>query len=187
MAGVEGINGPPRLLELNRDNYSRFRDLIVALYLHAYTTGEHAQYIPPDEAREVLDATVSRGFGRLAFAGERLAGAVLAMPLASHADFPRVGIPALDRGRTLYIAEVMVHAHFRGRKIATVLIRELLAGSSGFTAAMIRVWEENRAAVHLYRKMGFRPIAAITQTKRCSPEETFEMRKIYLHRSLESD
>jgi ribosomal protein S18 acetylase RimI-like enzyme len=66
-------------------------------------------------------------------------------------------------------------------------MQELLAEASGFSAAVIRVWEENRPAMHLYRKMGFRPIAAITQTKRYSPEEAFEMRKIYLHRSLESD
>ena len=44
---------------------------------------------------------------------------------------------------------------------------------------MIRVWEENRTACNLYKKLGFRPIAAITQTKRRPSGEPFEMRKLY--------
>lgn len=187
MAGMEGINGTSRLIALDRGNYFRFREEVVALYLNAYTTGEYAQHITPEEAVKELDATMEHGFGRLAFVDEQMAGAVLAMSLVRHADFPEVGVPGLDHECTLYIADVMVHTRFRGRKIATTLMQELLAESSGFSAAVIRVWEENRPAMHLYRKMGFRPIAAITQTKRYSPEEAFEMRKIYMHRSLESD
>ena len=183
---MEGINGTSRLIALDRGNYSRFREEVAALYLHAYTTGDHAQHITPEEAVEELDATMEHGFGRLAFVDEQMAGAVLAMPLARHADFPDVGLRDLDPRATLYIAEVMVHERFRGRGVATVLMKEMLSAPDDFIAAVIRVWEKNRPAVQLYRKMGFRPIAAITQTKRCSPEEAFEMRKIYLHRSLRS-
>src|SRR5690554_412771 len=171
MFSMEGISGAARLIMLDRGNYSRFREKVTALYLHAYTTGEHAQYITAEEAVEELDATMEHGFGRLALDDERVAGAVLAMPLARHADFPDVGILDLDPLTTLYIAEVMVHERFRGRGIATVLMKDLLSTPDDFIAAVIRIWEKNRPAVQLYRKMGFRPIAAITQTKRCSPEE----------------
>jgi RimJ/RimL family protein N-acetyltransferase len=46
---------------------------------------------------------------------------------------------------------------------------------------VIRVWEKNEAALHLYLKEGFKPVGAITQLKR-KPDgtELIEMKKIYL-------
>lgn len=183
----EGITEYPRMMGLDRFSYPLYRKKVVVLYLHAYTTGEYKQYVDAKEAREVLDQTMRYGFGQMAFFGQQLVGAVLAMPLERHEDFPARTVPDLNPKATLYIAEVMVHAEFRGTGLGTKLVEEMLARPASFSSAVIRVWDKNRPAVNLYRKMGFRPITAIIQTKRCSPDEVFEMRKVYMHRTLESD
>ena len=181
------ITGTPRLMGLDRFSYPLYRKKVVVLYLNAYTTGEYKQYVDAKEAGEVLDKAMRYGFGRMAFVGQQLVGAVLAMSLERHADFPATVVPDLDPRITLYIAEVMVHPDFRGMGLGTRLVEEMLDRPADFSSAVVRVWDKNRPAVNLYRKRGFRPIAEITQTKRRSPDETFEMRKIYMHRSLESD
>ena len=176
-----------RLVGLDRFSYPLYRDKMVSLYLNAYTTGEPPQYIDPLEGEQVLDAAMRYGFGRMAFIGQRLIGALIAMPLARHGDFPSVSVPNLDTRTALYIAEVMVHADFRGSGIGTVLMEEVLSRPAGYSSAVIRVWEENRPAWNLYRKLGFRPIAATTQVKQRTRDEMFNARKIYLHCFIDSD
>ena len=80
----------------------------------------------------------------------------------------------------------MVHEDVRGQGIASALIHEFLENEKekGITDAVIRVWIENIPAVKLYEKLGFRRIEKITQTKFKSETETFEMKKIYLHKKL---
>lgn len=168
-----------RKMGLDRFSYPLYRDKVVGLYMHAYASGEYAQQIEQAEAEESLWTTIRYGFGQLAFDGQQLVGAVLAMPLEKHTDFPALQTSGIDPKSTLYIAEVMVHSDYRRRGVATMLMKEVLARLAGYSATMIRVWEENRTACNLYKKLAFRPIAAITQTKRRPSGEPFEMRKLY--------
>ncbi|MDD2313501.1 MAG: N-acetyltransferase [Proteiniphilum sp.] len=176
---------PMRLYSLNEINYPKFRSQIIHLYLHAFATGEQAQYIDPQQAESRLDELVKRGMGLMAFVGDRLAGVVLGMPLQQDREFPVYEVPGTAVDTSLYIAELMVHADLRGQGIATALITEMLSrAAETHTDVVIRVWDENKPALSLYHKLGFHPVATITQTKKHVSGESFEMRKIYLHKHL---
>lgn len=178
---------PTRLYALNEFNYPKFRSRIFHLYLHAFTTGEQAQYIDPQQAESRLNELVQRGMGIMAFTGDRLAGVVLGLPLRHDGDLPAGSVPEIAVDTTLYIAELMVYADLRGQGVGTALISELLSrAAETHTDAVIRVWEENKPALLLYNKLGFRPVATITQTKKHVSGESFEMKKIYLHKHLSS-
>ena len=174
-----------RLFVLNEINYPKFRSKILELYLHAFTTGDYAQYIDPQKAESTLDEMVRRGMGIMAFRIDRLAGVVLALPLRHDKEFPAGEVPEIPVDTTLYIAEVMVLTDLRGSGIASKLINDLLIRAEGsYTDAVIRVWERNVPALSLYRKLGFHPIATISQTKLNVSGETFDMQKIYLHKKV---
>ena len=176
-----------RLFKLDQFNYPRFRGKIIDLYLHAFTSGEYAQYIDPRTAGTTLDALVRKGWGNMVFVGDRLAGVAMAMSLQHDRDFPAAELPAIAVERSLYISEVMVHADYRGRGIARQMVDDLLARAvDTFTDVVIRVWDKNLPALALYHKLGFYPVASIRQTKLEAPGRPFEMRKIYLHRSIRS-
>ncbi|MCE5204533.1 MAG: GNAT family N-acetyltransferase [Porphyromonadaceae bacterium] len=176
---------PIRLFVLNEFNYPKFRSQIVQLYLHAFTTGEYAQHIDPQKAESTLDEMVRRGMGVMAFAGDRLAGALLALPLRYDEDFPAGEVADVPPDTTLYISEVMVHVEMRSRGIASAMIGDLFSRAAAtHTDAVIRVWDENKPALSLYDKLGFHPVATITQTKKHASGESFEMKKIYLHKKL---
>lgn len=174
-----------RLSTLDQINYPKFRGRIIELYLHAFTSGEYAQYIDPRTAGSTLDTLVRNGWGNMLFVGDRLAGVSMAMTLLHDVDFPADALPAIPPERTLYISEVMVHADFRGRGIARQMVTALLEGAGDrFSDAVIRVWERNEPALLLYNKLGFKPVATIRQTKLEAPGRPFEMTKIYLHRRI---
>ena len=176
---------PTRRYVLNEFNYPTFRSQIFHLYLHAFTTGEQAQYIDPQQAEIRLNELVQRGMGIMAFAGDRLAGVVLGMPMRQDKDFPASEVPNLPIDTTLYIAELVVHADLRGRGIAAAMMNEMLSRAAEVhTDVVIRVWDENKPALSLYNKLGFHPVATITQTKKHVSGESFEMKKIYLHKHL---
>jgi ribosomal protein S18 acetylase RimI-like enzyme len=79
----------------------------------------------------------------------------------------------------------MVHDDFRGRGIAHQMVADLLTGArEAYSDVVIRVWDRNEPALSLYRKLGFQPVASIRQTKLMAPSNPFEMKKIYLHRSI---
>ena len=182
---MESNMGSIRIYTLDEYIYPKFRAKIVSLYLHAFTTGEYAQYIAPESAESTLDALVRRGFGKMAFIDERLVGLLLCHPLSYDKDFPAADFPHIQVVNSLYISEVMVHTHERGKGIALKMISELLMTlPETFTDIVIRVWDKNEPALSLYRKLGFVPFYSITQTKHRSPEETFEMKKIYLYKAL---
>ncbi len=176
---------PIRLFVLSEFNYPKFRSQIVHLYLHAFTTGEYAQYIDPQKAESTLDKMVRKGMGVMAFTGDRLAGVLLALPLRYDEEFPAGEVDDVPPDTTLYVSEVMVHAEMRNRGIASAMISDLLTRAAvTHTDAVIRVWDENKPALSLYDKLGFQPVATITQTKKHVSGEPFEMRKIYLHKKL---
>lgn len=174
-----------RLFPLDQFNYPKFRGKIIDLYLHAFTTGEFAQYIDPHMAGSILDNLIRKGWGKMMFVGDRLAGVAMAMSLLCDTEFPAAELPSIPLNRSLYISELMVHADFRGRGIAHLMVSDLLADArEAYSNVVIRVWEQNEPALSLYRKMGFLPVASIRQTKLMAPDDPFEMKKIYLHRSI---
>ena len=175
-----------RLFKLDGYNYPKFRAKIIRLYLHAFTTGEYAQYVEPQNAESSMDELMRKGFGSMAFIEDILVGVVLAVPLSQDSDFPEEARERLPMHTSLYIAEVMVDADFRGRGIASRLLQNILESvSSNYSDVVIRVWSENQPALCLYEKMGFKAIGCINQTKYRSAQEPFEMRKIYLHKKIE--
>jgi len=172
-----------RIFGLDEYNYPKFRDKIIDLYLHAFTTGEYAQYIEPEVAESSIDELVRRGFGKMAFIGDRLAGVLLCQPLSYDSEFPADEFPDIPVKNCVYLAEVMVHTDEREKGIASMMITHQMETMPKIYAhAVIRAWEKNEPAMMLYRKLGFVPFYDISQTKLRSPDETFEMKKIYLHK-----
>jgi len=182
---MESNRGSIRIFKLDEYIYPQFRGEIIDLYLHAFTTGEYAQFIAPESATSMLDELVRSGFGKMAFIGDRLVGLLLFHPLSYDKDFPAGDFPHIQVMNSIYISEVMVHTHERGKGIASRMISDMLITLPlNITDVIIRVWDKNEPALSLYRKLGFEPFYSITQTKQRSPEETFEMKKIYLYKTL---
>lgn len=167
--------------------YSDLKEELTELYLHSFTTGELAQHITRGEAEKKLDELQQRGCGMLAIYQEKLAGMVLGTPLTFDIDFPFQQHPEISPDKTIYIAELMVHADVRGQGVASALIRKLLENEKekGNTDAVIRVWDQNIPALTLYRKFGFNEIDGIVQEK-IQPDGVtrFQMNKVYLHKRL---
>lgn len=186
VATMEEKTSSIRVFELDKFNYPKFRGEIIELYLHAFTTGEYAQHIPSETAESTLDDMLRIGFGSMAFIGNRLAGVLIAIPLKNDVDFPREKFPEIDIENALYIAEVMTHTDFRGKGVATKLLDSFLQHvEDTHSNVVIRVWNENKPALQLYKKLGFREIGAeIVQRKMSLQREEFEMRKVYFRRPL---
>ena len=71
------------------------------------------------------------------------------------------------------------------KKELNIKVGETTADKKRYKDAFIRVWDQNKPALSLYRKMGYADIAEIQQTKRkADSEDTFVMNKIYLHKKL---
>lgn len=174
-----------RLFPLDQFNYPKFRGKIIDLYLHAFTTGEYAQYIDPHMAGSILDSLIRKGWGNMTFVGDRLAGVAMVMSLLNDTEFPSAELPSIPLNRSLYISELMVNSDFRGRGIAHHMVADLLANArEAYSDVVIRVWERNEPALSLYRKLGFQPVASIRQTKLIAPGNPFMMKKIYMHKSI---
>lgn len=171
---------------LTKEIYNSRKDEFVELYLHAFTTGENAQYISRETAEESLDWLMKNGNGRIVLFESKLTGILIGVTLNFDADFPIGKHPEILPDKSVYIAEVLVHTDARGQGIASKLIRDYLeldcAGK--YSGAVIRVWDKNIPALSLYKKLGFIEIDEIKQTKLKSPTETFEMRKVYLHKKM---
>ncbi len=175
-----------RIFRLDAFNYPKFRGKIIELYLSAFTTGEYAQHIPRESAESVLDEMLRHGWGQMAFADDKLAGVLIALPLLRDEEFPRDVCPQIPVATSVYISEVMTDPDFRGKGVATQLINVFLQeAKEAYTHAVIRVWDENKPALSLYRKMGFTEIGTITQTKFRTENQPFEMNKIYLCNKLQ--
>ena len=172
-----------QLTPLDRKGFLQHRDELVQLYLHAFTTGELAQYIPAETADKTLNELSLRGSGVMALWNDKIVGAIYGMSLAYDDGFPSERFPEISVDKAVYIAELMVHRDMRGRGVASDLIHTLLENekAKGITDAVIRVWDKNKVALNLYKKLGFGEIAEITQQKmKADGMTTFSMSKIYL-------
>ncbi|NLI47264.1 MAG: GNAT family N-acetyltransferase [Acidobacteria bacterium] len=94
--------------------------------------------------------TAGRRLVLVAQAGRRMAGAAMLIRPADQATYP-----------DWWIFSMFVRPVFRGAGIGKDLVRLALdqAGAHGGERVHLLVFEENRPAVELYRKMGFRPSA----------------------------
>lgn len=176
---VEGDSG--YLLELSRERLTQFKEHLIELYLHAFTQGDYAQLISADEAAETLEYLQQTGNGWIYILNNEPVALLFWQPLLLDDDFPKNEIPEVDPQKTAYIAEVVVHDNFRGRGIATLMIETALQEiSKRYTHTVIRVWNQNLPAVLLYRKLGFREMGSMVQTKMRTSGKRFEMTKLYL-------
>lgn len=174
-----------RFYKLDKLNYTGFRDKLIDLYLHAFTTGEYAQYIASETVASLLEEMLQEGSGNMAFVDDHLIGLLLTSPLKNDPYFPENMMSEIPVEQVIYIAEVMVHADYRGKGIASQMVKDLFQNlSKGYSHAVIRVWEKNIPALELYKKLGFVPTATISQKKLSLHREEFEMKKIYLSKLL---
>lgn len=178
---------PIAFFGLDSVSYPKYREKLIELYTLSFTEGKHAQYISPDAIEMSLDDIMRIGFGFMAFHKDELIGAVICVSLKNDPDFPFDSNKAIDKEKTLYITDLMVDQQYRGLGVAQSLIDHLFEQSQSkpYKDAVIRVWEENIPALSLYKKLGFKEIDIIYQTKlRKESKEPFEMKKIYMCKSL---
>lgn len=169
-----------------RECFVKNKIAMVQLYLQAFTTGEYAQYVSPKSAENQLNMLFESGEAYLLKTADNLAGFVICVSFAFDKEFPTSKHPSISLETTLYIAELVVEASFRGKGLGRKLMKEALlqAENGGYRQVAIRVWDENRAALQLYRSLGFETIDSIIQIKQKSANENFEMRKLYLIKQL---
>ena len=156
---------------------------IAQLYADCFGTGDAAQLTDPEETKAYFQWAVSNGGTCRTYSeNDKTIAALLHFPAQFHTHYPPA-IAHLTGHNCIYIAELMVHTHYRGRGLANQLLRETLA-EFPYRDFLIRVWKENRAALHLYLKTGFTEVATITETKTKPDGKTlFEMEKVYLHKN----
>lgn len=182
-----GYNFKFRITKLDRFNYPMLKNRLIDFYLHTFTNGEFAQYIDYQTAEKTIDDIMENGFGNIVLYDDKPIAFTLATTLLNDKEFSSEEINNIELEDTIYIAEVVVHSDFRKKGIATALIENLLERvDNNYTGVTIRVWEKNTPALKLYKKLGFRQIATISQTKKISPTEEFQMKKIYLYKLLNS-
>lgn len=182
---------------LDKLSYLKFRDEIVELYYHAFTTGELAQHLTRSSVEETMDEMMKFGHGVILFIDNILVGMLVATPLSEHHDYTFDSASEIEEDKTIYINELMVHSEYRGRGLAKKILQNFLntisntvtnaasnAASDKYLFSVIRVWEKNIPALSLYRKFGFEPFARITQTKLDTSGHKFQMNKIYLYKIL---
>ena len=170
---------------LQPSDYPILRDSMIKMYLESFTTGEYAQHIELLDASSRIDRLMEVGYAVIAMKDDELIGFSIFTSLRIDEEFPTEDVDGIDVGRSLYIAEVLVNGNHRGKGIATMMINRILkSGARGYSQAVIRVWQNNKPALLLYQKLGFRSIASISQTKFASKEEAFEMHKVYLAKQL---
>ncbi|HZJ80697.1 MAG TPA: GNAT family N-acetyltransferase [Dysgonamonadaceae bacterium] len=175
------------IVGLDSANYPDYRAELIQLYALSFTEGEHAQHIPSKAIESSLDETMAVGFGFIAVQENKLGGVVLSLSLKNDTSFPFDKHKDIDPAKAIYIAELMVHHHFRGQGVAQRLLEQVfeLSQAKHYNDAVIRVWDKNTPAVSLYKKLGFEEMDSIFQTKLSKEtREPFEMRKIYMHKKL---
>ncbi|WP_372651929.1 N-acetyltransferase family protein, partial [Draconibacterium sp.] len=160
---------------------------LVKLYIDTFSKGKSFQYHSESETAAYLQSIFDVGYGILAMEKNELAGAILLTPLSFDELLPEEIAHDFDVTRSVYVAEMMVEQSKQGQGIGKRLLTFFLeeADRNKFDHSFIRVWIENKAAVGLYKKMGFEVCATIVQPKLLSDKSgTFDFQKIYLHQHL---
>ncbi len=172
---------------IDTQNYSLFEEELIKLYLEAFTTGENAQYIAEEQAKKTLKDLIEIGFGVVAKQNSKIAGLLLAYPLRLEEEFPEWKLSNPEFENALYIAEVLVGESFRGQGVASEMLKSIRdsAFEKKYNSLVLRVWEENKRALNLYKKSGFTDTSVeINQIKYKNEKTPFVMRKIYLSKKI---
>ena len=156
---------------------------LAELYIACFGSGRSAQLIEKEQAEDYFRKTISIGGScNKLIENEKTIAAILIAPPAYDQYLPEE-IRYLSHQNCIYIAELMVTENYRGQGIGQKLLSETLKKYIGY-GVLIRVWKENSPALHLYRKLGFKEVASIRQTKTKPDGKTFfEMEKVYLHKN----
>jgi GNAT superfamily N-acetyltransferase len=169
----------------DKNLYIDFKDDLEKLYLKTFTKGISAQQITNESAEHYLKDLFEEGYGIFGFSDHKLISALLSTPVNYDKDRPDNIKSSYNNQNTLYIAEVLVDENFRGQGLGKRLMEvfdEQLDNNIHHT--LLRVWRENKPAIALYEKMGFKTCGEITQEKtRPKTKEKFIMHKNYMLKS----
>ncbi|MBZ9779500.1 GNAT family N-acetyltransferase [Psychroflexus sp. CAK8W] len=173
------------MISLNKADKKSYLDVkqeLVRLYLSAFTEGISAQKITTDEAETYLDKLFSDGYGIFAFSDDQLIAALISIPLTSDNERPENIRTLYDTAAAEYIAEVLVDKNFREMGLGKKLMRAFEDHlDKKRKHVLLRVWNQNEAAVALYQKAGFKVCGHIVQEKiRPLTNDKFVMHKNYM-------
>lgn len=173
------------MIKLDSENI--YRSEIADLYQRTFSSGISAQNVDEEKLKNLLDLTYSQGKMYVLIENENLVGAAFVFPIKHDDLFPFNQFPDFDIDNTMYFAELLVDENFRGKGMGSRLIDFVHdeQKKAGTNQLVIRVWNQNDTALHLYQKKGFKEIAYVTQSK-MSVDLTKEikMNKIYLIKNL---
>lgn len=173
------------MLTVKTTNDFRYLDEIITLYVKTFTVGDSKQYVDLELLSDYMRTILDQGYAVIALSDEQIVGALLCLPLKFDKDLPDSISSQYDVENCIYIAELMVDEKHRGKGIGKKLMIDFQKemNRDKFHDIFIRVWDQNALALSLYQKMGFVPVAEITQNK-IMPDglTTFVMNKIYLHK-----
>ena len=167
--------------------FNAYKNDLVNLYINTFSAGKSFQYHSEEGTAAYLQAIFDVGYGIFAMEENELIGAILLTPLSFDKLLPEEIAKNFDAERSVYVAEMMVEKSKQGqgigKKLLTLFLEE--ADTKRFDHAFIRVWEENEAAVDLYKKMGFEVCATMVQSKLLADKSrTVNFEKIYLQQNL---
>jgi GNAT superfamily N-acetyltransferase len=169
------------------DSEKKYRSEIAYLYRQTFSTGISAQHVNEEKFKLLLDLTYSLGKMYVLVDNEKLIGAAFVFPIKHDELFPFTQFSDIDFNHTMYFAELLVDENYRGKGMGGRLVDfvqdELKKG--GTKQLVIRVWDQNYTALHLYQKKGFNEIAYVTQSKMSVDlSKEIKMNKIYLIKKL---
>lgn len=173
------------MIKLDSENI--YRSEIADLYQRTFSSGISAQNVDEEKLKNLLDLTYSQGKMYVLIENENLVGTAFVFPIKHDDLFPFNQFPDFDIDNTMYFAELLIDENFRGKGMGSRLIDFVHdeQKKAGTNQLVIRVWNQNDTALHLYQKKGFKEIAYVTQSK-MSVDLTKEikMNKIYLIKNL---
>ena len=175
------------VINIDELKFEAYKNDLVKLYIDSFSAGKSFQYHSEEETAAYLQSIFDVGYGILALEENELAGAILLTPLGFDPLLPEEISKEFDVTRSVYVAEMMVEKSKQGQGIGKKLLTFFLeeADRNQFDHAFIRVWKENKAAIGLYKKLGFGPCTTIVQPKLLADKSgTFDFEKIYLHQKL---
>lgn len=165
--------------------YRQHRQALKNLYLEAFTVGLSAQHIDEKDAEIYLDQSFLEGYAIFGFSEDKLVAALISVPPSFDKESPELIKSKYSNENSEYIAEVLVDKAYRGMGLGKKLMQAYEDNlSKSVKHVLLRVWDQNQAAVGLYQKSGFVKCGNITQ-KKIKPisKEPFEMNKLYMQKS----
>lgn len=172
--------------KVDKNLYSAHQSAIKNLYLKTFTTGISAQRITDQEAETYLNEMFEDAFAIFGFKNEKPIAAIISTPLDFDKQCPKAIKEKYLNKNTLYITEVLVDENFRGLGLGKKLMQEFENDlDENIKHVLLRVWDQNEAAVNLYKKSGYKNCGTLVQEKiRPITHEKFTMHKNYMLKSF---